>query len=117
MNGIKVAVKIQNKTQEVEFTSIKNDQMTSGNIFVAQIGNGTKVHKTSMTMWIADSKDALVRLGYDRFNDQFVELADGRVGVLNRFPTIRNTGASIVGFAEDYVGTDVATKQNYYGGF
>jgi len=110
-----VEVTLAGKTKEVEFHLGRNNFAdASFRLFAAQCGNGVKMHAASMRMWIFDTElEAVSKFYYDRKN--IVELHDGRFGYLSRNAMVRNREARIVGWAEDFIGTDLETKQNYYG--
>ena len=110
---ITLPITLDGKTLDVDFELQGSDQLYSQSVFASQIGNGVKFHRTRMMVVCKDTKEELAKLGYARAVRVIEQ--DGKFYGINLTANVRNSHATIVGFAEDFAGSDNATKQDYYG--
>lgn len=112
------SVKINGETRETEFSCWYVDgsgprrRYYSKPVFAFRIGQGAKLHRGSISAWEFDSEQAARKVGY---RSDSIFCVGGRVFGLQMFDTIRNRRATAVGWADQFVQTEAATKQNYYG--
>ena len=84
--------------------------------FAAQIGRGEKLHSTDGTIIFFKDPAEAKRFGWLNFGRKplFTD-ADGVIYFFDRRCSIRNAQAEIKTWSDLYVGSPIATKQEYYG--
>lgn len=111
----KVTLKIRLGEDErpVEFIrdSINPNSLTAPRIFAARIGRGTKLHRTNGRATIfASVEEAKARGG-----QSILYATPLGVIALHLDVTLRRKPARIVGWASNYEGTNLGSKQRYHG--
>jgi hypothetical protein len=97
------------------FHGTPNSEFVSEEIFAAQIGRGVKMHSVRGTVLCFTPEEAKkYRYNTVTMKPNFVD-EFGNVYYFKRNCSLRNRQAHIVGFAETYIGTNLETKQKYYG--
>jgi len=89
---------------------------SEGKQFAAQIGNGEKLHGADGSIIFFKDADQARKCGWLNFGKKplFTD-ADGVMYFFDRRTSIRNSQAQIKTWADLYVGSAIATKQEYYG--
>jgi len=89
---------------------------SEGKQFAAQIGNGEKLHGADGTIIFFKDAEQARKCGWLNFGKKplFTD-ADGVMYFFDRRCSIRNAHADIKTWADLYVGSPIATQQEYYG--
>lgn len=110
---VKVNVKLGDEEREVEFTAnpLEPSKFMSARVFAARIGRGSKMHRTNGRMTLYPSIEEAKAKG----GESILYVTDRGVLALHLETTLRRKPALIVGWANNYAGTDMGSKQRYYG--
>lgn len=92
---------------------IQPERLSAPGLFAARIGNGTKMHRTSAKATLYETaEEALAEC--DPELTVFHLVPEGCVA-FHRNVKLRNRTALIVGWASNYTGTNLGSKQRYHG--
>ena len=117
---VTVKITLSNVEREIVFTDSATANQnnlhyfTSENVFAVQIGRGVKVHASSLSLACFTSEEQMRKCGY-REKHIVATNEKGQIFVVNYNVSVRNRTATVIGWADLYLDTDFATKQNYYG--
>ena len=117
MTTYPVSITLAGTTETVEFHTLHGQtpgpdtRLFSDYVFAAQIGRGTKAHRTGMTAWpVADEKEAR------RHGHTHIFVVEGQTYGAHNSTAVRNRQARIIGFASTYEGTGAGAAHNAYNG-
>ena len=79
------------------------------------IGKGTKVHRNNLSFVTFDSEAEAKKFGY--FGRHIVTDTEGHVWGWSPRAIRNRNNVAVVGWADAFEGTDLGSKQNYYGGY
>lgn len=89
---------------------------SQGHLFAAQIGQGEKLHSADGSIIFFKDPEQARKLGWTQFGRKpLFTNADGVMYFFDRSCSIRNRQAHIKTWADLYVGSPIATQQEYYG--
>lgn len=101
--------------REVAFVRnpIQPEHLSASGLFAARIGNGSKMHRTSAKATLYETmEEALAECDPEL---TILHLVPEGCVAFHRNVKLRNRPALIVGWASNYTGTDLGSKQRYHG--
>jgi len=112
---ISVIMAFGDDMREVDFVRnpYQPERLTASGLFAARIGKGAKMHRTSGKATLYETMESALQ-ECDLDTTIFYLIPEGCLA-FHRSTKLRNRPALIVGWASNYRGTDLGSKQRYHG--